>query len=345
MTVNDWAAGLRRRAGRDLRHVVLPEGAEPRTMEAAGRATRQGVARVTLLGEERDIRADARRLGIDLGHAQVRPIVTKGPEAKAQLRVYRERMAPRGLTEDEARHHLEDPLLQASLEVALGRYDGLVAGAVRPFKDVLRAVFRGIGLRPGVRRSSSFTLMVGGAGEQGPGSLFLFADCAVNPAPSAPDLAEIAILTAEGARSFLDGPPRVALLSFSTRASADHPRARKVAEAASIVRARAPHLVTDGELQVDAALVAEVAMRKAPTSPVGGRANVLVFPDLESAHIGCQVVEGLGGARALGPILQGLSHPAGGLSSGCHADDIVDVIAATALLATANPGWPGRTRW
>jgi phosphate acetyltransferase len=334
MTVNDSAvATLHRRARQAARHLVLPEGAEPRTIEAASRAVRMGLARITLLGEPDRIRAEARRLAVDLGPVELRFVPGPGREQDAVIRVYRERAGARGLTEDEARDHLKDPLLWAALEVAEGRYDGLVAGALRPTRDVLRAALRGVGLAPGARRLSSFTLMLPPEGHGAAASLLVFADCAVNPLPLAPDLAEIAILTAQSARPFLEGPPRVALLSFSTLGSADHPRTRKVAEAARIVKARAPDLLAFGETQVDAALVPEIAARKAPASPLEGRANVLVFPDLESAHIGAQIVASLGGGRALGPILQGLSGAVGGLPAEGSIEDIVDVIAATAVQA------------
>lgn len=339
MTVNDSTVhALRRRARQAARHVVLAEGTEPSTMEAASRVARLGLARVTLLGEPERIQAEARQRALDLESVTIRAVAQDGKEADDLVRAYRERGAARGLTEDEARHHLKDPILWAALQVSCGRYDGLLAGPAGPSPGTartLRAALQGVGLAPGVRQVSSFTLVVTASTDGRSGALLILADCAFHPDPSPQDLAEIAILTARSARSFLTEPPRVALLSFSTRGSTDHPRTRKVAEAARVLQARAPDLIADGELQADAALVPEIAARKAAASPVGGRANVLVFPDLESGDIGCKLLEGLAGARVLGPILQGLKHPANAVSSGGSVEDIVDLIAVTAVQAAA----------
>lgn len=313
--------GAVERARKLQKTIVFPEGGDPRILEAAARLAREGVVRPVLVGPK-PANAPA---GVTFADPAAAPQFSK------YAAYYYERRRAKGITQTEAAETARKPLYFAALMVGLGEADGFVGGAANTTADTVRALLHAVGTHPRAKLVSSVFLMALRDVSHGHNGLIAFADCAVVIEPCAIELADIAIATAATTRALMNTEPAVALLSFSTKGSGKHDQVNKIVEALRITRERAPELNIDGELQADAAVSLAVGSSKAPGSRVAGRANTLIFPNLAAANIACKLMERLGGATAIGPLLQGLAKPANDLSRGCSAEDVYNVAVITAL--------------
>lgn len=322
--MSDFLARMKSAAKADKKTIVLPEGEDPRTIEAAKKIVEEGLANLVVLGNPDEIKID--------GVTVIDPRTAEKKQAYAEK--FAELRAKKGVTLPEALEQMNDATYFGTMMVKMGDADGLVSGACHSTANTLRPALQILKTAPGTKLVSAFFIMCTKSPEFGADGTLLFADCGLNINPNADELSEIALASAESWKAFMPGEePKVAMLSFSTMGSAKGDVPTKVQEAVKLANEKNPELALDGDLQLDAALVQSVADLKAPNSSVAGNANILVFPDLEAGNIGYKLVQRFGGAEAYGPVLQGIAKPVNDLSRGCSADDIVGVVAITAVQA------------
>lgn len=324
---------MKEMAKSNLKTIVLPEGEEERNLTAAAEIHKEKIANIILIGDEKTIADKAAELNIDINGIRIENPLTSSLTQRYAEAFYELRKS-KGVTMEQAVDTVKDPMYFGTMMVKLDDAEGMVSGAIHTTGDLLRPGLQIIKTAPGVSVVSSFFVMLTNS-QYGEDGLLLFADCAVNPMPDEDQLASIAISTAETAKNLIKMDPKVAMLSFSTMGSAKADVVTKVQNAVKIAKEKRPDLAIEGELQADAALVEKVAKQKAPGSAVAGHANVLIFPDLQSGNIGYKLVQRFANAEAIGPVCQGFAKPINDLSRGCSAEDIVNVVAITAVQAQA----------
>lgn len=321
---------IKMNAIRHNKRIVLPEGTEERTLKAADALISENIARITLLGDPAEIKAMAVTFGLkNIERADIIDPVSH-PKKEQYIDLMVELRKSKGLTREEASKLIEDPLYLGVMMIKSGDADGEVAGARNTTGDVLRPAFQIVKTAPGISVVSGAFIMILKDKEFGTEGIIVFADGAVHPDPTDKELAEIAVATARTTKAIVGVEPKVALLSFSTMGSAKHPMVDKVVNATRMAKEMAPEFMFEGELQADAALIEAIGQKKAPGSKIAGKANVLVFPNLECGNIAYKLVERLAHAQAIGPVLQGMAAPINDLSRGCSVSDIINVVAITA---------------
>jgi phosphate acetyltransferase len=331
----DLIRQVKENAKKNKQRIILPESYDNRILKAANIIIDEDIAHITLIGKKQDIETDSNKLNLlNIGRARILdPASNDKKDVYADLMV--ELRKSKGLTKDEAYKLLDNPLYLSTIMIKNGDADGEVAGAANATADVLKPALQFVKTKPGINVVSGAFMMILKDREFGDDGLIVFADCAVYPDPDARELAEIAVTTANTAKAIAKIEPRVAMISFSTKGSAQHEMVDKVRNATEIARQMDSSLKIDGELQVDAALIKDIGEKKAPGSEISGNANVLIFPNLDSGNIAYKLVQRLAHAEAVGPILQGMNAPINDLSRGCSVDDIVNLVAITANQAMA----------